>query len=356
MGTMKLIDQSKVTDMSKISSIDDFFELTQPINSVQKAVANVMYGINHTLVGNAVPTSRDSYGLAFFTRPQLNLTQSNLRNATKLYSFLTNKSSSAHRYVRMMLDPRLYYNENLRCPFIDNNLAFIPILTNCLDNMSGWPDPVLPTWSSTEGVRREQITIADGYIDIYNTATIDCTFRNIKDESIILMFKLWIHYASYVFEGTLSPYMDMIAENEIDYNTRIYRLVLDETKTYVKKIAAIGAGFPVNVPMGKFFDFQKNENYNSQTKTFSIRFTFDGAEYDTDILALEFNKTGAIFNPGLRAMMNGKSHNMEKVPPGLLSMFNYRCYPWINLDTLELEWYVDKTSSTYKSRLNYLEG
>ena len=52
---------------------------------------------------------------------------------------------------------------------------------------------------------------------------------------------------SLVFEGKLVPYFDYMAENTIDYNTRIYRLVTDSTHMYVTKIAATGYAFPISV-------------------------------------------------------------------------------------------------------------
>lgn len=348
-------NMDKLFRSNKIESLDDFFDYTQTVNDTSKAIANNMYGVNNMMTPSPVPVSKDHYGYAFFTRPQLNLATKNLRNVRKLYSYLTQKDASVHRYIRMMLDPRLRYTENLTCPFIDNEMAFIPVLTNNLENMSGWPDIVAPTFNSPEGLRREQWGIVDGSTDIYNAFSIDCSFKNTKDEPIILMMQLWTNYQALVYEGLLSPYNDMIVENEIDYNTRIYRLILDETKTYVKKMSATGSSMPVVDPVGKFYDYQRNENYNMQNKQISLRFESFGAEYNDDILALEFNMTGGIFNSEIRNMINGKPHNLEKVPVGLLGLFNYRCYPYINLDTLELEWYVNKTHPTYKRKFEYLK-
>lgn len=350
----KIVDQNKLFRPDKTDTIDDFFSYTQPLGSISRAIANNLYGINCLNNGNIVPSNKDDYGLTFFTRPQLNLRNQNLSSVNKLDSFLTNNPSSIHRYIRMMLDPRLAYSMDLRCPFLDNRMAFIPILTNNLKSMSGWPDPYLPTYSTPEGLRREQWTIGDGVIDIYNAFSIDCNFRNTQDEPIILMFKLWTHYIALVFEGMIAPYTDMLIENEIDYNTRIYRLILDPSRRFVKKIGMVGAALPVVNPQGKFFDYQENETYNMQNKTINIRFECNGAQYDDSIIAKEFNMVGEIFNPELRALGKKQPNNLEKVPIGLYSMFNHRLYPRINLDTLELEWYVDKNTATYKRMLNYL--
>ena len=343
----------RAVDYNSIESLDSFHTLTQNTGSISKAASNNMFGLNHQAVKGIIPENRDSYGLAFFTRPQLNMSTQNIRNIRKMYSLLTTKDNTVHRYVRCLLDPRLKYN-NIVSSLLDNQMPFMPILTNNITNMSGWPDVVMPTYASKEGIRGEQYFQADGHSDIYGTFDIDCTFKNTKDEPIILMLQTWLMYMGAVFEGTMSPYLDFITENEIDYNTRIYRLVLDESKHIVKKIAATGASIPVNVPVGKFFDFTDATKYNDQTKEVNVRFTSVGAMYNDDILIKEFNETVAIFNHDVRLMLSGLPHSLEKIPPTLISLFNNRGYPVINTETLELEWWINKNSLTYKKIISSL--
>ena len=150
--------------------------------------------------------------------------------------------------------------------------------------------------------------------------------------------------------------MDMIAANEIDYNTRIYRLVLDESKRFVTKIAATGASFPLNVPTGKFFDYSDENKYNLQTKDINIRFKCMGAMYNDDILIKEFNEVSAIFNSDVRNLLNNKSHSLAEIPNELLKYVNNRGYPIINKDTYELKWYISKSSATYRDILKRMEG
>jgi len=52
--------------------------------------------------------------------------------------------------------------------------------------------------------------MADGTTDIYDSFDLDCVFKNTKDEPIILMMQTWLYYAAAVFEGVLTPYVDMI--------------------------------------------------------------------------------------------------------------------------------------------------
>lgn len=352
-----------------IQTLDKFHALTQSTGSVDKALSNNLYGLNHQQVKGILPENRDSYGLTFFTRPQLNLQNSNLRNIRQFYNLLTTKANSVQRYVRATLDPRLSLNQVVSTPesdggktkvaqgavltdLVDKNMAFIPVLTNTIKSMSGWPDVVMPSFTSKSGLKKEQWSIADGSIEIFEAFDLDLNFRNIKDEPIILMMQTWLTYMAQVFEGNISPYMDFITENEIDYNTRIYRIVLDESKRYVKKIAATGASFPINVPSGKFYDYNDATKYNDQTKEINIRFKCMGAMYNDSMLIREFNETGAIFNPNIRKLLNGDpSHNLEVIPYDLLERLNHRGYPIIDTDTMELTWYINKDSLSYKELL-----
>ena len=344
------------------NSLDKMLELTQNGGSQAKALSNNLYGLN---IGgpNMVCENKDMQGIAFFTRPQLNLGNSNLRNNRKLYSLLSTDPNSVHRYIRCLLDPRqgvplvdhitgkVLRQQGLRARLLDQKNAFIPIFTNNLKSMSGWPDLVLPTYTSSEGVRREQWGMADGIIDVYESFDLDCTFRNTAEEPIMLMILTWLYYMACVYEGTMNPYLDFIAEREIDYQTRIYRLVLYESGLFVKKIAACGAAFPLNFPAGRFFDYDSADVFNTANKDINVRFKCFGAMYLDDILVKEFNAVVGLFNPDMWADEEDESmspsSSMVKVPPGLYSVFSHRCYPHINMDTLALEWYVDSSSKYY---------
>lgn len=333
--------------VNRTDTLDKFIERTQPIGSTKKAISNQLYGYNHQGIKGIIPENRDTYGLAFFTRPQLNLGNDNLEHIRRMYSLLSKNEYSIQRYVRCLLDPRMI-DDNIKSLLLDNKAAFIPLFTNNIKSMSGWPDEVLPVYKSKQGVRREQWSHGDGNVEIYEAFDLDCTFKNTKDEPIILLLQTWIRYISYVFEGLMMPYSDFLAEDEMDYNTRIYRLVLDESKRFVKKISATGASFPINVPTGKMFDLNTDTKYNLSNTDINVRFDCNGAQYNDDILILEFNKTSAIFNVDVRLMLQGKSHNLVKIPPSLLDIFNYRGYPIINHNTFELEWWINKDSDTYK--------
>lgn len=323
-------------------TLDDYFQST-PIGSIERAVGNNLFGINHRQTPGMVPINKDSYGLTFFTRPQLNLQSDNVRNFRLFYSLLTENDKSVQRFVRCVLDPRLSGNraqtgESLSSPFVDDFNPFIPVLTNNLNSISGWPDVVSNTFTSKSGIYREEFSMVDDTVKNFSAFDISATFRNTRGDPIIYLFYIWVWYQSLVFEGLLVPYPDFIVENEIDYNTRIYRLVLDSEKRYVKKIAACGASFPISIPMGEFFDYSNEKPFNDQTKDFTIRFRCMGAIYQDDILVKEFNETVAIFNTFMQD--NQRERYLVKVHPSLLSYFNHRGYPRINPSNYELEWWI----------------
>lgn len=337
-------------------SMDEYFQ-SGNVGSIDKAIGNNLYGINHRQTPGAVQSNKDTYGLTFFVRPQLNLQADNIRNARIMTPLLSEIELSIQRFVRCSLDPRLIYGYTfnnhsippISCPILDNFNCFIPVLTNNLNSISGWPDVVVPTFTSKRGLYQEVYSQVDGIARNLESFDIDATFRNTRGDPILYMFYIWLHYSALVFEGRLVPYIDMITENEIDYNTRIYRLVLDQQKDVVTKIAATGAAFPMSVPVGSFFDYTNEKPFNDQNKDITIRFRCLGFECLDDILVKEFNKSVVQFN---KAMADStRERGLIKVKKNVLHLFNNRGYPRINPNTYELEWWIDNSLFSQRTKV-----
>ncbi len=333
-------------------TLDDYFKTTM-IGSIRQSITNNLYGINHRKIPNMVPSNKDTYGYTFFVRPQLNLTAPNIANNRLFFPLLTREPNSLHSFVRNTLDPRSPVSN-----VVDNTFPFIPVLTNNLVSISGWDDLMLPTQTTSEGNYGESYSYVDGTIANYKTYDIDATFKNTRGDPIMYLFYVWLLYSSAVFEGTMAPYPDFIIENEIDYNTRIYRLVMDQTNTYVRKILASGVSFPITLPTGGFFDFNSDKPYNDQVGDFSIKFRCIGMTYQDNILTKEFNECVSIFNADMRVV--NETHgaysysDVVMIPPYLLPIFNNRGYPRINPSTSRLEWWV--SSTVYNDRITSLLG
>lgn len=318
-----------------------------PVGPVSTAIGDTFFGINHRQTPTAIQINKDFFGLTFFTRPMLNLTTENIRAIRQFTPLLTTKAESIQRIIRCILDSRLGggpggdgTSPNITSPFVDNQQAFIPVLSNHLLSISGWPDVNLPTMTSQAGAYKEEFSMADGVTANYSSYDINATFRNLPGDPITLLFLVWVHYASLVYQGLIVPYPEMIIQNEIDYQTRIYRLVLDSTKTYVKKIAACGAAFPLSSPIGASFNVDHGSPINSSNDQITIPFRAMGAMYQDDILIDEFNKTVAMFNSEMGD--DSRASAYQQIPIAALNIFNNRGYPYINPNTYVLEWWVDK--------------
>lgn len=342
------------------STLDDVFQ-SLPIGSIEQAIGNNLYGINHRQIPGMVPSNRDTVGFTFFVRPQLNLQGNNIRNIRAFYPLLNQERISIPTAIRCLLDPRLQYGYKgtkvfsppIQCPLVDPLNAFIPILTNNAITSTGWPDLVVPTFTSKEGLYGESYSQVDGTTNNYSTNDLDVTFRNTRGDPIVYLFYIWERYSSLVFEGKLLPYPDFIIENTIDYNTRIYRVTLDITKQEVRKIVATGVAFPVSNPLGQFFDYNVDRPYIEQTKEITIRLRCSGFEPFDPILVQEFNETVCIFNPsmrdGVRSDRRRSSSGWVETPKAMVKLdqaaagiFNHRGYPRINPDDYRLEWWVSK--------------
>lgn len=326
-------------------SLDDYFQST-PLGSLDKAIANNLFGVNHRQVPNAVPSNKDISGLTFFVRPQLNLQNDNVRNVRQMAALLNNAPLSIQNYVRCMLDPRLQAGYSFGktkiaprdCPLVDNSNPFIPILSNNLNSISGWPDLTLPVYTSTPGLYNEVQTMGDGIVRNFEAYTVDASFRNTRGDPALYMFYIWLNYISQVFEGRMVPYLDMISECEIDYNTRIFRLTLDKQRNKVTKIFSTIA-IPGSLPTAGFADFNNERPYNEQHKDVTIRFHCNGFETFDDILVKEFNAIVQIFSPDMKDA--SRESSMIKLSASVAPLFNNRGLPRIDPDTYELQWWVD---------------
>lgn len=322
---------------------------TSSTGALNTAIGSTFYGINHRQQPLAIPINKDYFGLTFFTRPDLNFTDVNLRTVRQFSSLLNKESMSIHRIIRCLLSPRLAkMAPAVTSPFVDAGQAFIPVLTNHLLSMSGWPDVEAPTYTSPEGIYKEAYSMIDGVTQNYTTYDITANFRNIPGDPITLMFLSWLHYASRTYLGEMVPWPDKIIQNEYDYNTRIYRLVLDPSKRFVQKIASAIA-FPWSCPIGAAFNFDAEKPLNQGLDQISISFRCMGAEYQDYILMDEFNRATEEFTPTM-----GDAHrnaHYVAVPYALLGLFNNSGYPRINMATMELQWFVPRDEFLAKQNM-----
>jgi hypothetical protein len=311
------------------------------IGSIDSAISDNIFGINHRQIPSAIQINKDFYGLTFFTRPQLNLSTDNVRMVRHLVPLLSTDPKSYSRYIRCSLDPSLAAKRNITSPLVDSQQAFIPLLTNNLLSISGWPDVTVQTYTSPAGTYEEVYGMVDSVSDIYSAYDLTATFRNLPGDPITAMFLYWTHYESLVFQGVIYPYPEHIINRTMDYSTRIWRLVLDSTKTFVQKIACTGGSFPVSSPIGASFDFTSDRPINNQNDQITIPFKCFGACYQDDILIQEFNATVTDANDGMSDAQRERYY--VEIPFEALTLLNGEGYPRINPSNYKLQWWIEKS-------------
>jgi hypothetical protein len=321
-------------DVDRVSRLSGLGDLTT-------TATNNLLGFDHRGTGSALPANRDSYGLTFFTRPLLNLSYDNIAKVRKLTPLLTDNKQTYQRAIRAYLDPKgaigEYGLEMTDSPLVDNLNPFIPLLSNNILSMSGWPDLAMDTYTSKPGIYREAWSMADGTTKLHETFDIQVSFRNIEGDPITLLFNTWLHYMANVYDGTILPYPEFIKDNRIDYQTRIYRLVLDPTRRFVQKIAACGAAFPIASSIGAAFNFSSDKVFNGDSDQISVPFKCIGADYNDPVLIEEFNATVSLNHTEMQFPSQARYVRLE---PYQLNYFNREGYPRINPETFELEWWV----------------
>jgi hypothetical protein len=336
-------------------TVDQVMEITARGN-ISTAIGDSFFGINHRQQSGIIPINKDVYGYTFFTRPRLNLTEENIYSERMLTPLLTKESQSLQRIIRLTLDTEIsrgllersnVLDKNVTCPFVDPLQAFIPTLTNNIMSMSGWPDMRVETFTSQNGIFNETYSFIDNYVKFLGSFDITANFRNLPGDPITAMFTSWIIAASAYYMGTMVPYPDDTLQNEINYTTRIYRLVMDADKHRVQKIAATGAAFPYSVPMGSSFDYEVDKHLNQSNESVAINFKCTGAIYNDPILIDEFNRTVIMFNNNMGDEYRART--MVKVPLPALAAFNNRGYARIDPMSFELEWYV--SAQEFKERM-----
>lgn len=317
------------------------------VGTLDTAVGDTFFGINHRQTSPPISINRDTSGYTFFTKPECNFSEINIQNTRHFIPMLSSDEYSLPRILRAYLDPSLSRRalNPINCALVDENNPFIPLLTNQLLTISGWPDFSNPKYVAPEGTQNETFGFVDGVSALYSTYDLTASFRNMPGDPITNLFLLWGIYQQEVAVGNIAPYPNHVLENTMDYSLSIWRLVMDQSKRFVQKIARTGGCFPVMAPIGAGFNFDNTKNLIDANDQINITFTAFGAIYQDPILVYEFNQTVFNVNIGLsKASNRGAPYDTSKefvrIPQEAGNLLNNRGYPYINPDTYELEWYV----------------
>lgn len=322
-------------------------------------MTNTLMGYNHRMAPTQVPKNRERSGFTFFTRLDMRLSTDTINASRRLQDLASMPINSAQRAIIAMLDPFSEYTTmvkdntslGLRChpdiPF-DNRQAFIPMLSNRLVSLTGFPDNTLDVYLSNEGLKREQIAMVDSHYAVNYGYTLSAVFQNMDKDVITEFFTTWLEMMSGYYDGTFIPRMRNLVQHEINYQSRIYRVLMDPTNRFVTKIGAAVAAFPVNDTLGSTMNVDTANTLIDSNDQINVQFQCVGAQYLDPILIEEFNTTVAMFNPDMVPEDNNSDvyrpvgyQSLARIHPSEMDQFNYYGYPYINPQTRELNWYVD---------------
>lgn len=327
--------------------IFDFISRIGGKGSSVTSIYEQLRGINSLGTHPTMPPVREQFGLTFFTRPRLNLTDGNLRAFRPFFSMIGGADGiSLPRAIRAMLDPVGVWRDGKGSPLANHEQAFIPWLSNGLVSQSGWQEIAPGTFTSVEGNHHEAWSMIDDTIKNYRVWDLNTTLRNGTGNIIIMMLFVWVCYASLVYEGDMVPYMDSIIQNRIDYHSRIYRFSLDANKRRITSWWSTIA-YPYVAPTATGANMSLDSPFNQEGQQISVNWKCHGLDTFDPIVFTEFNNIVASFNANMHPAIRDK--NMVQINEDLWHLFTYDTYFWIDPEEQTMQRWVSR--EVYEERL-----
>lgn len=284
---------------------------------------------------NPIPPNHEVAGLTFITRPKLNLSGTSLKQDRILGMFNTVDPDSFMFAIRAMLDTKWSRSPNIAglarvSPFMASDSPFIIPLTNSLMSISGFPDFILDTETTSGGFYGEDQAFVRGSEMNMKAIDIELTFRDIQGGIIAAIFILWTRYMALVARGNVVAYPEDIVDRRINYSCSIYRFVLDPSMRFITKWAKCTGCFPQSFPIGNFFNIGEREHYLHASEQFSIPFKVNNFEAMDPMILREFNKVTLAFCPDLLSTSTTNAGVLERIPAPPSAENNFQGIPYIN--------------------------
>ena len=256
-------------------------------------------------------------GHVFITKPQLNLSDMMLKYDELLSTLITNTDSSDPDAfdprssgdnvseisqitnnslpfsIKCNLDSRYFidkYKEVQTSTVVNSYTPFIVPLYNAIEDISGYPDPILETETRPTGFHQEDQTYALGYDHFVRSYDLSLTFNEIESDYISYMIYMWIVWMGLARKGIITPYPHAIVKRYLCYTCSIYRIITDSTDNRIKHWSKATGCFPKSVPYGNIFNMASGEAYNTTTRQITIPFATNMLEYDNPYILMDFNR------------------------------------------------------------------
>ena len=303
---------------------------------------DALYGFDNIKNTMYMP-EMEGHGFTFITRPKLNMSPSSLRGDRILSMLDTMDVDTVGFAIRALLDTRLtsmYSISTSKSSLLNDKNPFIPILTNRLLSLNGWPDPTIDIETTEGGFFSESITYPKGHDQLSRNYDISASFSDIQGSLVFNLFMMWVRWIHLATRGHVTAYMEDIESRRMCFTSSIYRFVMDPSNRYITKWAKATGCFPRSVPAGAYFNYDSNASNVDVAMNLSIPFTVSGKiEYMDPIIMKEFNML-------LENRISNISSFIQVTGDKRLTA-NFRCLPWIDLEAgnNELKWVYDPEDS-----------
>lgn len=280
-------------------------------------------------------------GYTFITRPRLSLTATNLQADRYLHLYNTTNPKTIQFAIRCLLDtvfskidsaPTALAKKLFECPYFDPYNPFIPILTNTVQDISGFPSQEIATFTTEGGFFSEDQRFAMGSDRNNKSFDLNLSFTDVEGGLVMALFKVWLTYIDLVTTGEVLAYTDDIIHRRFNYTVSIYRFLVDPTNRYIVNASKCTGCFPVNRPTGALYDVSRAERYVEAAKNFTIQFACNKFEENDPIILLEFNTLMNRYCPGISLQSKQDKKVVQKyvdVPYEL--DYNYVGLPYITI-------------------------
>jgi hypothetical protein len=297
----------------------------------ENQIQTFLYGLDR-FNKNTLPLNAELSGLTFITRPRINFSDLNIRQERILSSLDVGKPDSVAFMIRCLLDTVIAgpYEDNTgtkqrladavaTSPLFNQYNPFMTPVCNALTSITGFPDPILDTFTTEAGFHSEDQTIPTGYDFLRKTYELQLGFKDIQGGIIMAIFYYWLYYIACVVKGTVTAYKQDIDKRRMNFDVSIYRFILDPTRKRIVRWARATSCFPKSVPYGAVFNINEGEHWISAASKFSIPFVANTVEYNDYVILYEFNQLVRRYFPDVDA---------APTVPGIAPM-NYFGIPFI---------------------------
>lgn len=335
------------------NDIIDNISIVNGYGPISAANTVVFSGFNHRGNTNPVSANRDQVGIYFITRPWCNLSSENIAMARELAVLETSNKLTIQSYIRAVLDPQGVRDRDQGTPLLPMKTPFIPLLTNTLLSISGWPNPSAGVYETNPGMYGETTGFIDGIADYNGSFSLSLNFANLQGDPVGTLLNTLYKYSG-LLRTKIRPYSSMILQRRQDYSVRVYGFLLDPSRRYVQKMCMSLGGFIESTNIADSFNVVFDERFVTNTEQVNANFKMFGARYNDPIIIEQFNSAVAAMEPELEIVsfntegdlrVKGSSgfigsNSYIRIPNDELLKLNFEGLPLIHPITQELTWWV----------------